>query len=78
MSKILHCPLKAGLNSGSGVIQNMRQLLHKNFPEIDERITYYMARLFTYTRLRTINRIAKMKNSKTLRAKKKLAQLEQK
>ena len=66
------------MNNGTGVVQNMRQILHKNFPEIDEQITYFMARLFTYTRLNQINRNAKLKNAKTLRSKKKLAQLEQK
>ena len=71
-------PSKADLNNGTGVVQNMRQILHKNFPEIDEQITYFMARLFTYTRLNQINRNAKLKNAKTLRSKKKLAQLEQK
>ena len=45
----------------------MRKILHVNFPEINEQITYFLARLFTYARLRSINRTAKIKNSKRLR-----------
>ena len=76
MSKNIFCK-KDGLRSGPGVIQHMRRILVSQFPDIDDKILYFMARLFTFVRLRTINRKIKLKNAKTLRSKKKTAQLSQ-
>ena len=65
---------KESLRKGPGVVANFKKLLEENFSGYHNKVLGYIARLFTYIRLRTINRLIKL-NKDSISARKKTVQL---
>ena len=65
---------KNSLNKGHGVVANFQKVLEEKFFIYHNKVLGFIARLFTYIRLRTINRPIKRK-SDSIRARKKTVQL---
>ena len=65
---------KDSLCKGPGVVAKFQKVLEENFFLYHNKVLGFIARLFTYIRLRTINRLIKLK-SDSIRARKKTVQL---